>query len=781
MSTMKSKRLAFLSVFFSIGLVGVGSTTYAQSNNGYHRVAVIDGHSIWVNILSKSGKEITWKPHQAWWRNGNTVSDEYLFAINAPSNLKMKVQFSKINKGRVMATFSTGQSTQVRPGMQRVYTLATRSGQWFVKGKVNYNLSVNQFAGNKLLWTTQVGQELPGIPQWQSGSLVAKKSEEYGVARFEGTVRLPNAPTYRVQPPVWPTFPYLGFGEDKNVNWFVQNPSPVYFDLKTDSILQFPFVGFEEAGMYRFNSLTYAPAVDFESPFAFYNYIPNSRYAQEVIRAQQFPKKDPYAPEHVNRQQSYFRLSWKMDNPYLWRYSLEVQGFHAFRRYYKIGSVKVYAPKPMSYGDWVGSKSWPYVSFVQAMNGYSGSEGIYFDSGGTTSSVWPWLDGLTNRVPSYLAHPHLVAKATMTSVTSESLPIGYRIDSNAAYFQKPQLYISNVDHLVHLWGATQGLENLGNGSILRFENLDDGNIFDGWVRETSGGSKEHASHVTSQLYDLGHYLIYAGKGMLEIVKTQINPVVARISVPTNKTTWQKYVTEVKPYENGRDPWDLHSWIERFSGLGTTLSSATLSHVQVTRQGLVGDLIVNTDNTTKGLLSKAIDVRSGHYVLRYNAKSERWTIARGAIPDFSASVRIGDGSALHSGKLYKVTVDIANDSGVPLPARVQLRINGKSTLVRTIANLSSTDAFSGYIRFPSGVSVAMAVVNNGKIIYYQHVNVFAKHRLANAYLYRLSNESSSFGEWLVGSLGFGISALVAAFWLRIRKAVNTESTRRRSES
>ncbi|POB09372.1 hypothetical protein [Sulfobacillus sp. hq2] len=758
---MHLKRLSVSLIVLGLWFVALGPLAYAKAS-GFHKIGVVDGHVIWVNILSSNGKAVPWT-HRVWSKNGNTTTDQYIFSINTPSNIKMEVKFSLLGRGRELARIMTMQDTQGHHHLVMAYTLQTRSGYWITRGKTNYDLVVNQFQDKKLLWTTRVGEYIPGVPQWQSGSLIAKKSVGYGVPRFEGTVRLPNAPVFHVQKPFWPEFPYLGFGEDKNINWFVENPSPLYFDLNTNIILQFPFVGFEEAGMYRFNSLTYPPFVDFESPFAFYGYS-QSRYAQEVIRAQQFPKHDPYAPEHVERQQSYFRMSWKMENPDLWRYSLEVQGFYGFNHAYRIGSVRVYAPNPHTYGQWVVSKKWPYVSFVQAMNGYSGSEGIYFDSGSSADSVWPWLDGLTNQVPPYLSHPYLVNSDTLTRVSSEALPKGYRVDTNAAYLQKPRLYINRIDNLVHLWNATQGVENLGHNSVLRFEDLNGGHVFDGWLRETR---HKKTWAIMSQLYSVGHFLIYAGRGRVDLLPYSLDPVVSMVPVPTNKTTWEKFVSQVKPYETGRNPWDLQSWITSVRGTSTVLSSATFSHVQISQGAFRADLWVKPgNNTTHGPLTKTFNLKPGHYIVMYNIKKQAWSATAGAIPDFTAHVQIGHTGVLYAGQPYKVKVTISNHSGIALRSHIQLKVNGITEVVPATSVVSVRMSFIRYIKFPVGSQVEVDITDNGKMIYRDDESVLPDHRLANAYLYVLGNRTSEFWAWVIGLLGLGIAGLVSLGWTRI---------------
>ncbi|AUW94366.1 hypothetical protein BXT84_10790 [Sulfobacillus thermotolerans] len=755
--------VALFGLTFVFG-AGAGSPAYAESLASFHKITSVDGHSIWVEILSRSGKTIPWNGHTAWWKNGNTVSDQYLFSINTPSNMRLKIKFAQETRGRVEASFYTWTTFDGKGKFEKCYTLETRSGKWFINGKTNYNLVAKQFDGMILQWITFVGQTTPGIPQWQTGRLIAKKAVEYGVARYEGTVRLSDAPPFRVQKSLWPTFPFLGFGEARDINWFVENPSPYYFDLRTNKLLQFPFVGFEEAGMYRFNSLTYPPYVDFESPFAFYGYEPNSRYAQEVVRAQQFPKNDPYAPEQVGREQSDLRISWKMNNPVLWRYALDLQGFHAFHHLYDIGPTKVYAPEPSRYGQWFASEQWPLVSFVQSMHGYPGSEGIYFDSGVTTSSVWPWLDGLTNQVPSYLSHPYLVNSDTLTRVSSEALPKGYRVDTNAAYLQKPRLYINRIDNLVHLWNATQGVENLGHNSVLRFEDLNGGHVFDGWVRQTR---RKKTWTITSQLYSVGHFLIYAGRGKVDIAPYSFNPVVSMVPVPTNKTTWEKFVIKVKPYETGRNPWDMQSWITSVRGTSTVLSSATFSHVQITQGAFRADLWVKPgNNTTHGILKKTFNLKPGHYIVMYNIKKQAWSAIAGAIPDFTAHVQIEHTGVLYAGQPYKVKVKISNHSGIALRSHVKLKVNGITEVVPATSVVSDKMSFIRYIKFPVGSRVEVDITDNGKMIYRVDESVLPLHRLPNAYLYALSNRTSEFWAWVIGLLGLGIAGLVSLGWIRI---------------
>ncbi len=749
------------SLLIAGSILSTSEPTHAQTTNGFHQVAKVDGRAIWVKIVSPAERTVSWRSHIPWWQNGNTRSDRYYFAVSSPSNVKLAVKFSDTKKVRTARIFLMGRKNTSHQHVQ--YVLQTKAGPWTQKGKTNFNLQLDQFQGTKLTDVTRVGQYKFGVPGWQTEKLINGPGPQEGVPRFGGVLRLKNAPPYRVQSPIWVTFPYLGFGNGQNVNWVVENPSPIYFNVKTNQILQYPFVGFEEAGMYRFNSLTYPPAVDFESPFAFYGYVPNSRYAQEVIRAQQFPKGDPYAPEKMNRQQSYFRLSWKMNNPQLWKYSLEVQGFHAFHNLFTIGNSKVYAPSPNSYGQWLTSKSWPYVTFVQAMHGYTGSEGIYFDSGSSTPTVWPWLDGLSNNQPGYLTNPFLVNTTTVTNKTSQSLPVGYRMDSNPMYFQKPQLYIDRIDGLVHLWGATSGIENLGRGWILRFENYTKGPAFDGWIRERTSNSTQRSPQIASQLYEVGHFLVYSGRHHVEIVPLNRNPVLSKLNVPINRTTWQQFKTQSADFETGKSPWNLSTWFVAAGKVSTRWSSASLSQVHMTAQGLSADLSIDSHNQVQNSLLSRVPGSPGHYILRFNEKSNRWSISPGAVAQYQVLGRLVSQQTLRQNQPFRTKFEVINKAPVPQQTRVQVSINGHIVSSHVVNRLSSTVSFTQDFKPSHNGPLTIAILVNGKIMKEDRAFVLPAQRLSSDYLTVLSTHPFDIVFSVLITFGLGIIYFVATGW------------------
>ncbi|MCE5359412.1 MAG: hypothetical protein JJ714_00105 [Acidithiobacillus sp.] len=605
-----------------------------------------------------------------WQRWGNVTDDIYLFAFQKPTNVQLVLAFRKLGSHQLEAAFYTGSTIPKNPkraaldGMLSADTprfrVVSQQGGWMVHNKANFNLLIESYRSGRLTTQQRVGSRILGVPQWQVSRLVYNPHPQRGIPRFGATLRMPGAPPYKVQKPILPGFPLFGVGNGE-IDWFSENPAPFYLNVHTFKLESFPIVGFEEGGMFRFNSLSYPPHVDFESPFGFYNFVPDSRYAQLVVRSQSFPIHDIFGPVSPEFQRSYFRMSWKMQNQTLWRYSLSVQGFFPFTHQIDIGGVQLWAEPFQTYPKWVASQKWPYVTFVQSMHGYPGSEGIYFDSGSATPSVWPWLLGLRSMVPTYLSYPYLPPTIQVTNQTSRSLPPYFRAEYSAAYFRRPTFYVSPVDGLLHLLYARGGVYNLGQGKVIEEQSLNDGPYIDSWRLVDLPSQVTRLSPLgktISKVVAADGYVFYTGPSGVAVVQHGLSPVVSNISPPTNAASWQRFIHQVKPFEQGKEAVHLGIWPNTLSGPRLRLPEAQWSDFHLTSSGLQVTLTIFSVNGESGQLPGVpIPHRPGTYVLSYDLKTGKWTTSEGTAPQLAGNIEMG--TSLTMGTRTSVRLAISN--------------------------------------------------------------------------------------------------------------------------
>jgi len=742
--------LGCLPIFFAVAWSGgqiYGQTLTAIAT--YRWASRIDGMPIWVTEFAPK-RLITQDVPKGWYEAPISNGETYLIATGRATNVRVAIDFTPDHQkaealfyegsnlpNNVLALAQAGTLSQMPPTIR----VATKNGGWLVHGKTNYSIQYQNFSGQRLISESVIGSSKPGIPSWQTTRTIFNPHPTYGIPRFGAEIRLPGSPAVALQSSFFKGFPLFGVGTEQTINWFVNNSSPFFLNLNTGQVEENSAVGFEDGGVYRFNSLTYPPYVDFESPFAFYTFT-HSRNAELVVRAQQFPVGDPFGPLPANIQRSYFRLSWKMGNTGVWSYSVSVQGFHAYHSIIRLGKTSISAPLPSVYPQWVSSKVWPYVTFVQSMAGYPGSEGIYFDSGGSAPPVWPWLAGFSLSPPRYLVNPYLQQKAVLSHVTSMALPTGFRMESNSAATKKPLLYVSLIDDLVHLVGAQSGIWNLGHHRILREENLTGGNYIDAWILEKISKSVKPLVGGTAieSVYAVPPYLIYLGKRTLIIKKASEALSDFTIDPPTNRKSWLAFTRRVAPYQTGRDPQDLSSWLSGFRGLASTVKNAILigsPRVQGNDFSVVIHLTRTLDPSVRlsglavteigpdRLRSAGKSLLPGIYVLDYN-KNSGWTIRSATMPTLSAKVSTAE--PIRSLRTNALRITVANHGTSQWYGTVSVSVRGDMVGNETgWLNGSSAKTFDVNWSPRSGGQQEIVVRADHKVIEANDVSVVATSR------------------------------------------------------
>lgn len=661
--TLLSRAIAALpSQSASLQIASSATTTASPARwQGY-----INGMHTWVTVIPR-GHSISddARANDPWWKWGNTTSDIYLFSFGGFENVRLILAFDLQANGSPKATFYdntlnkkpllytlTGDQLTVQTGGGRPYLVVRpEQGSWLIDGKANYNLQIDRYVAtgearsdqqsdNGPDWVIRVGGAQPGVPDWETQRQVRDPNPQHGDVRFGLTLRLPNAPEFRVTPPVLPDFPYFGIG-DGSVDWFTQNPNPLYFNVPGSQLLLYPFPGFETGGSYEVTSLSLPPDVDFEAPFVFYRFAPNTRHAQLVVRAESYPNGDQFGPAPTRQQRSSFRYSWTSTNSESWSYSLHVAGFHPYTQTVQLGDAEIHGVSASELPTWVASKVWPLVTFVEAVHGYRGSEGIYFYSAQGTAP-WPYLGGLSTDHPDYLSAPYLPSNDALTVLSGESLPPDFRGEYADDNSRPLGLYLSPVDNRLHLLGAKGGLLNLGDSLVLRVHNLTGGQYVDGWTLERvpaqpaaaaaaqptppSGTPAEPESPpravpgtVEQALYTLDGYLIYSGPSGARLVKASFQPSIFQALPPTDKASWEDLNRRLAPYiDRERDPRNLAQWLVAFPGESITIDGGQISDVRATASGYQFVLDLQPGFLPSG--AELIDLRRlrpGLYVVSYD--------------------------------------------------------------------------------------------------------------------------------------------------------------------
>jgi hypothetical protein len=664
------------------------------------------GRAIWITLVPR-GHSISAnvRASEPWWRWGNTSTDAYLFAVDTPENVRVILTFHQQNNGLPEAQIYLNEGGRkpvdytldggnLEIMSQRGYPdviVRPQGAGWFIGDQPNYQLQIlvdgNASPGGQVPvkvdgtfdWEARVGADGSNTPTWTTSVLLNDVRPSWGYTRFSGGMRMPDAPPYRVEPAFMPSFPHFTLGNGRyrtdrpeprtgTYDWFKENPRPLYYNMHDEQFEQLSFVGFQNAGMYYYYSTAYAPYPNFESPFAFYSFVPESRYPQLVVRAARFPAgdrvyRDNYPDAPRNQERTSFRYSWTLDNSRNWRYSLDVAGSYPYTETMQIGDIQLYGVPSTELPTWVTSKEWPLVTFVSAEKGYVSSEGIYAYTAQAMENR-PWLDGVDLQPPHHFAQPWLAPGLEQVRGTDVSLSHDFRGEYSTDYSRQPTMYLSPVDNRLHLAYAEGGVWNLGDGQVMRMHNLDADKYIDGWTRETltndpdeDGWRLAEPGVVEESLYALGSFMLYSGPSGVVLRQASYEPAVFELRPPTDRASWEAFRKQIAAWEEQRRASDdLRSWIDAFDGQALIMAGSQASSIRLTADGFrfVLDLPPNAATEANQL---AIDIRdraAGRYLVTYDG---RFTITPLTPPKLSATI---DADVRPAFSLNTIRLTLRND-------------------------------------------------------------------------------------------------------------------------
>lgn len=694
----------------------------------------IQGVPLWITVVHNEHINSAMSREEGlWWNWGNTVTDSYLFAFHKPEDVRMILSFDRKPNGNPVAKIYVnhlGEKTvqySLADGMLKILsndghpyvTVEALDGSWKLHDNVSYNLQLDidgPLSGigpqdvetdGRLDVQIRIGSKQPGIPDWETYRVSNDLYPYRGYIRFVAMQRLPDSPPFVVKSPLMPTFPYLGFdildchsAEGRSYN--NMNPNPIMFNIEQLALSLCPFTNNQSGGSYYVSSVSNPPDVDFESPYAFYNFDPSTRKAHLVIRAERYPANDIHDSDNRVIEQSTFRYSWKMENDEDWRYALGFSGFHPFEDQYQIGNEALTVVGPDQLPNWILSRSWPVTTFTEAVDGFPGAEGIYAYSAQSHDNR-PWLDGVSTEPPTYLWAPYI----NSPDFPFESLPVGFRGEYITPNNDLPQLYFSPVDGRLHLLGAMGGVWNLGGGRILRLHNLDGDDHIDGWTREVPPQQSGDAvpsqvgsadlielqralpGEIEEALYAIEDYLVYSGSGRAIIAQSSYAIESLRMPPPYDKESWESF--RAHPILNQRlerDPMHLVRWLDAFESREMSIQGAQITDIRHITDGFrfVLDLQPGFQSTGSNLLDLS-NIEPGRYSVNYDGL---FSIQPLTPPRPSVTLNTTELTQYEAGA---VTLHLHNDGLTDLPvAAIEIwatPASGSAMLVmtRTLALLS----------------------------------------------------------------------------------------------
>jgi hypothetical protein len=705
---------------FLIGLLGIiaivtsGSPFFANAESGDVSIwsGEWQGAELKVVVVTR-GHEISEKSRadDPWWSWGNTSTDAYLFYWSEDQMVDLILDFSE-EDGIPVARLYSPKTVEARQQVEYFrggYTLpedtvpdviiSPKVGDWLTDGRPNFDLhgyEANPTTG-VLQWRFRVGSDTPGIATWMERTVIEEADTGGPFPHYTATMRADPSIPYELGTPLLPNWPLLSSGR-KEGHW--QKIQPLYFTHESRVVELNWMTGFHIGGMYQVNSISTPPETNFESPFAFYRFDSAAeRYANLVVRSDIWPEGDRHGPSPQNVQRTAVRMSWTGDEPDLWRFSLSVSGNHKHENKVVIGDTPVIAVPYQEYPKWVAERSWSATTFVEAVDGETGSEGIYEYSVEDNHPVTEWINGLTLIPPvtatkvdartdqptvaelerdpwATLHNPYL----DFPAIHPLRLAEGFRGEYSLNYDRRPQLYFSPLDNRVHLLHAHEGVWNLGNGRILRAANTNGDAFIDSWWIEripryaseiTEGVSIAAPGRVQEQLFDLGDYLLYMSDNRIEFRELQSPSHNRFVDVPTDETRWRSFIQSISSGRYAeREPEEFETWIRGLKGNSFTLRRAEITDVRLTTDGFRFVLTLRHNFLTSGRDFAGIGgLPVGKYIVQYDGD---FSIRPHEPPSLTSTLSLAQPVAL-----------------VPEPVEVTIRNEGLQDLYEATVEIIAT--------------------------------------------------------------------------------------------
>jgi hypothetical protein len=279
---------------------------------------------------------------------------------------------------------------------------------------------------------------------------------------------------------------------------------------------------------------------------------------------------------------------------------------------------------------------------------------------------------------------------------------------------------------------------LGNCQVMHTSNLTGGPYIDMWrlERVSSGHKCRRRSPVTDRgqtLYFLNGYLMYSGPSGAMIRKTGSPSALFRILPPTDKVSWQQFVTRLGPYQAGRSRQDLSRWLGALPGPTLRIPGGRLTDLQVTPSGLRGVLSVPRNvHISSGIHGLATPPGPGRYILSYDLARGTWTVASTRSPLLRARVYLQQRLLAYSPATVQVVLHNLGRDDWYGPVVVEL---GRQPVYTEILWIPRHASWTGYVawtpRWPG--SLALNVRAGSRLLWAQRLVVRAAPRPLNTLL------------------------------------------------
>lgn len=621
--------------------------------------------------------------------------------------------------GRVGLDFKNGRALVTESQNPTVWIIANE-GWWLRDGKTNFNLDlvvdgpVEAAFGSELYWDRLKTDGRPdfeahvrdtngdGRPDYELIQAMPDVPESAGILRTElmvnpqgneplitnfilwpylGTSYAPPRgfeSTEALEPPPGVTY---GFVKDYDSSF---PPIQVWWpDSRVAYVGEFVASRGNENNWFVYSIQRFGPGLgadaNFENPFAFYDLATDDDGLPELqIRVEYNGAGDPFFQNGSFAQPiQIVRYSWDQANGQNWDFKLELIGRHPIETIVPFPDFSVQTVPYANLPEWVTSQAWDSAELVAVEKpDYWTTEGVYESLASTLTTRDQYITGLTNTLP---------------ALDVANWPIGFRTEYNTVLQAPPRLYLSPVDHKLHLLNAQAGLWKLDEGRVMKYANLG-GDYVNHWALREATGSM-------ADLYLAAGHVIYADETGVLIIRADVAPALLTVPPPRTHTEWTRLSADIERYPATFAADDLKAMAQQFEGPRFSVTNATVQSFRLTPKGFRLVAALRSDVTSTGSFGPLLEgLPPGKYVISYEGD---FTVqpATPAQPELQpGTLRISPDSprALEPMQIEAVLNNVGQEDVADL--LVQARITGPEAAAVLTTTLTLFGGQSAPVRF-----------------------------------------------------------------------------------
>jgi len=373
---------------------------------------------------------------------------------------------------------------------------------------------------------------------------------------------------------------------------------------------------------------------NFESPFAWYDLADDhDRQPELALRFGYYAAGDPLVlGGRLGHALNIVRYSWDQNNDGFWDYKVDLLGQHTVTSTVSLSEFDLTLLPYTEAPDWVTDRSWGPILFVAAEVPAIG-EGIY---------VWdtpPWL------TEGYFAgRSDEPRPSNPDDYGFNTIQAGFRGEYRFVPQDRPTLYLSTIDHQLHLLKAEGGIWNIDETSEVRYANLNNDQYLDQWTYTMISASAETVT-TTRQLNIAGNHLLYTDGEEVIIRQAPIDPSLFETLPPASHEEWKALGEQLEATASEVEPGDFKAMMVPFEGPELAIKGAHLRDYRpVGKTGFRFVLDLQPDFEVQGdklfevgtLPSETSQLTSGRYLVTYN---RQFTVEPLTEPELSLTVQL----------------------------------------------------------------------------------------------------------------------------------------------